>query len=79
MLLEWNTYSEINLDETPNVMLRCGHFFTSESVDGFVGLDEVYTRDQNGNFNSLRNPSSPPGLQVVYHPALTARDLFANL
>ena len=56
--LEWKTYSEINLDETPIVVLGCGHFFTSESVDGFVGLDEVYTRDKDGKFNGLRDVSS---------------------
>lgn len=57
-LLEWKTYSEISLDETPIVVLGCGHFFTSESVDGFVGLDEVYTRDKDGKFDGLRDVSS---------------------
>ncbi|KAL4865893.1 hypothetical protein BDV12DRAFT_210786 [Aspergillus spectabilis] len=56
--LEWKTYSEINLDETPIIVLGCGHFFTSESVDGFVGLDEVYTRDKDGKFDGLRDVSS---------------------
>ncbi|PYI22896.1 hypothetical protein BO99DRAFT_377209 [Aspergillus violaceofuscus CBS 115571] len=56
--LELRTYSEINLDETPIIVLGCGHFFTSESVDGFVGLDEVYTRDKNGKFDGLRDISS---------------------
>ncbi|KAJ6003313.1 hypothetical protein N7451_005860 [Penicillium sp. IBT 35674x] len=56
--LEWKTYSEISLDETPIVVLGCGHFFTSESVDGLVGLDEVYTRDKDGKFDGLRDVSS---------------------
>ncbi|KAL2824414.1 hypothetical protein BDW59DRAFT_180278 [Aspergillus cavernicola] len=56
--LEWKTYSEINLDETPIIVLGCGHFFTSESVDGVVGLDEVYTRDKDGKFDGLRDVSS---------------------
>lgn len=56
--LEWKTYSEINLDESPIIVLGCGHFFTSESVDGLVGLDEVYTRDKEGKFNGLRDVSS---------------------
>jgi hypothetical protein len=56
--LEWKTYSEINLDETPIIVLGCGHFFTSESVDGVVGLDEVYTRDKDGKFNGLQDVSS---------------------
>ncbi|CAG8027151.1 unnamed protein product [Penicillium salamii] len=56
--LEWKTYAEVNLDETPIIVLGCGHFFTNESVDGLVGLDEVYTRDKDGNFNGIRNSSS---------------------
>jgi hypothetical protein len=56
--LEWKTYSDINLDESPIIVLGCGHFFTSESVDGLVGLDEVYTRDKEGKFNGLRDVSS---------------------
>ncbi|KAJ5520818.1 hypothetical protein N7463_001271 [Penicillium fimorum] len=56
--LEWKTYSEINLDETPIIVLGCGHFFTSESADGLVGLDEVYTRDKDGKFEGLRDVSS---------------------
>ncbi|KAJ5559577.1 hypothetical protein N7513_001976 [Penicillium frequentans] len=51
-------YSEINLDETPIIVLGCGHFFTSESVDGLVGLDQVYTRDKDGKFEDLRDLSS---------------------
>ncbi|KAJ5578691.1 uncharacterized protein N7459_007655 [Penicillium hispanicum] len=57
-LLEMKTYSEINLNETPIILLGCGHFFTAESVDGIVGLEEVYTRDKNGKFDGLRDVSS---------------------
>ncbi|KAJ5817143.1 hypothetical protein N7447_009376 [Penicillium robsamsonii] len=56
--LEWKSYSEINIDETPIIVLGCGHFFTSESVDGLVGLGEVYTRDKDGKFEGLRDVSS---------------------
>jgi tRNA threonylcarbamoyladenosine modification (KEOPS) complex Pcc1 subunit len=56
--LEWKCYSEINLDESPIVVLGCGHFFTSESVDGLVRLDEVYTRDRSGKFDGLRDVSA---------------------
>ncbi|KAJ5938042.1 hypothetical protein N7454_004384 [Penicillium verhagenii] len=57
-LIEWKTYAEINLDETPIIVLGCGHFFTSESVDGMVGLNEVYTRDKDGKFDGLQDFSS---------------------
>ncbi len=56
-LLEFKTYGEIDLDETPVVILGCGHFFTSESLDGLVGLDEVYTRNEVDKFDGLRDIS----------------------
>ncbi|XEU97642.1 hypothetical protein FSHL1_002928 [Fusarium sambucinum] len=53
----FRTYSEIDLDETPIVVLGCGHFFTSETLDGLVGLGEVYHMDNFGNFTGLKNIS----------------------
>ncbi|KAJ5271485.1 hypothetical protein N7524_004754 [Penicillium chrysogenum] len=43
---------------SPIVVLGCGHFFTSGSVDGLVRLDEVYTRDRSGKFDGLRDVSA---------------------
>ncbi|KAJ4137229.1 hypothetical protein NW768_002811 [Fusarium equiseti] len=56
-LLEFRSYAEIDLDESPIVVLGCGHFFTSETLDGLVGLDEVYLTDKFGNFTGLKNIS----------------------
>ena len=39
-------YADINLDESPIVVLGCGHFFTIETLDGHVGLKDVYERDE---------------------------------
>ncbi|KAJ5670147.1 uncharacterized protein N7477_005510 [Penicillium maclennaniae] len=66
--LEWKTYSEINLDESPIIVLGYGHFFTIESVDGMVGLDEVYTRDKNGKFDGLRDVSASLASTVPSSP-----------
>jgi hypothetical protein len=33
-MLEFKTYAEIDLDETPVIALACGHFFTAETLDG---------------------------------------------
>ncbi|KAF2730880.1 P-loop containing nucleoside triphosphate hydrolase protein [Polyplosphaeria fusca] len=38
-------YRDIDLDETPVVALACGHFFTAETLDGLVGLKDVYDID----------------------------------
>jgi hypothetical protein len=39
------------------VALSCGHFFTAESLDGLVSLNEVYSVDSQGEFNGLSEPS----------------------
>ncbi|KAI9155055.1 NFX1-type zinc finger-containing protein 1 [Paramyrothecium foliicola] len=55
-LVELRTYSMIELDQTPIVVLGCGHFFTAESLDGLVGLDAVYTKNpETGAFSGLKD------------------------
>jgi hypothetical protein len=61
-------YSEINLDETPIIVLGYGHFFISESVDGLVGLDQVYIRDKDGKFEDLRDLSSSLAIAIPSCP-----------
>jgi hypothetical protein len=57
-MIEMKPYSEIDLDESPIVTLQCGHFFTIETLDGHIGLREVYGQDQaTGHYVSLiENP-----------------------
>ncbi|KAK5991678.1 NFX1-type zinc finger-containing-like protein [Cladobotryum mycophilum] len=57
-LLEFKRFSEIDLDESPILVLACGHFFTGETLDGMVGVDEVYIRDIVGKFIGLRDVSA---------------------
>jgi hypothetical protein len=56
--LGMKSYNEINLDETPIVVLGCGHFFTAESLDGHIGMAEVYIQDAHGKFTDLRDVSA---------------------
>ncbi|KAF2450310.1 NFX1-type zinc finger-containing protein 1 [Karstenula rhodostoma CBS 690.94] len=56
-LLEMLTYAEINVNENPIVVLGCGHFFTAESLDGLVGMADVYTSDRVGQINGLADIS----------------------
>ncbi|KAK4236384.1 hypothetical protein C8A03DRAFT_45620 [Achaetomium macrosporum] len=53
-LMEFKTYGEIDLDQTPIAVLGCGHFFTGETLDGLVGMSSVYTTDNLGSYNGLR-------------------------
>lgn len=66
-LLELKDYRDINLDETPIVVLGCNHFFTAESLDGLVNMNDVYECDPlTGRYTGLRN--SPANLSVPCCP-----------
>ena len=67
-LLEMRNYSEINIDETPIVVLGCGHFFTAESLDGLVGMSEVYTANTSGDFVGLADISSSLATKIPQCP-----------
>lgn len=56
--LEMKSYGEIDIDETPIVVLGCGgQFFTAESLDGILGLSEVYEIYGYGEFIGLKDVS----------------------
>ncbi|ESZ93857.1 hypothetical protein SBOR_5754 [Sclerotinia borealis F-4128] len=57
-LLEMKLYKEIDLGDTPIIVLACGHFFTAESLDGMVGMSEVYQQDIDGNFTAINTSHS---------------------
>ena len=52
------SYGELDLDETPVVNLGCGHFFTAETLDGHMGMAEVYEQDVRGVFTKLQDVSA---------------------
>lgn len=56
-MLEFKEYSEIDVNETPIVVLGCGHFFTGETLDGLVDISEVYSMSNTGELVALRDLS----------------------
>ncbi|KAF1946092.1 NFX1-type zinc finger-containing protein 1 [Clathrospora elynae] len=46
LAFEFKSYSEIDLDESPIIVLGCGHPFTTEFIDGLVRLQDVYEREE---------------------------------
>jgi len=52
-LLEMKTYREIDVNKTPIIVLRYGHFFTTETLNGHIGMAEVYIVDVYGGFTDL--------------------------
>lgn len=55
-MLEFVPYGSINLDESPILVLSCGHFFTSETLDGYLELSKVYSVDDQGNYTGFVDP-----------------------
>jgi len=55
--MEFKTYGEIDLNETPIAVLGCGHFFTGETLDRMVGMSSVYTTDNLEKYNGLQELS----------------------
>ncbi len=56
-VLEMKTYAEIDVDETPIVVLGCGHFFTAETLDGTIGMRDVYVANEDGQHTGLADIS----------------------
>ena len=52
-MIEFKEYAEINLEETPVVALSCGHFFTSETLDGTYGYGPDLVGDR---IRTLKKP-----------------------
>jgi hypothetical protein len=57
-MLEFKSYSEIDLDESPIVVLGCGHFFTAETLDGHISMHDAYRTGQRGEYIALSRSSS---------------------
>ena len=56
-LLEMKTYGEIFVNETPIVVFGCGYFFNAETLDGLIGIHEIYTTEKSGRFTGLADIS----------------------
>ncbi|KAK4466113.1 hypothetical protein QBC42DRAFT_293724 [Cladorrhinum samala] len=68
-MLEFRAYSEVDLDLSPIVVLGCGHAFTGETVDGILGLSEVYTTDAKGAYKGLQELSGELAAKVPSCPS----------
>jgi AAA domain len=67
-LLEMKTFADIDVNETPIVVLGCGHFFTAETLDGVIGLHDVYVTDRSGEINGLANISGELAQKIPQCP-----------
>ncbi|KAK2592854.1 hypothetical protein QQS21_009457 [Conoideocrella luteorostrata] len=67
-LLEMKTYAEIDVNETPIVVLGCGHFFTAETLDGLIGMHDAYVTNTSGQFTGLADMSGALSSKVPQCP-----------
>jgi hypothetical protein len=68
-MIEFAPYSSIDLDESPILVLSCGHFFTRETLDGYLELDNAYSRDSQGHYNGYIDPAGRLDEQVPKCPS----------
>ncbi|KAG8528997.1 uncharacterized protein KY384_006686 [Bacidia gigantensis] len=59
-LLEYKTYSQIDLADDLCVFLKCGHIITVESMDGLMELSSYYELNADGRITGLRLPGPEP-------------------
>ncbi|KAJ5058920.1 NFX1-type zinc finger-containing protein 1 [Bipolaris maydis] len=45
-MMMMSSYADIDLNESPIVVLGCGHFFTTETLDGHISLKDLYEVDK---------------------------------
>ncbi|EFE33959.1 uncharacterized protein ARB_07423 [Trichophyton benhamiae CBS 112371] len=62
------SYKEIDVSETPIVVLGCGYFFTTESVDCLMNMAAVYEIDKNGEFTGLKDISTNLAPSIPFCP-----------
>ncbi|CUS14855.1 unnamed protein product [Tuber aestivum] len=53
-LIMFETYRNINLDEDPVIVPKCGHFYTLDTYDNHMGLKRVYRFDMFGKITGPR-------------------------
>jgi hypothetical protein len=57
-LLMMQSYAQVDLNDTPIVVLGCKHFFTAETLDGVIGMKDVYELDPvTGRYVALKEDS----------------------
>ena len=57
-IAEFKKYRDVDLDQSPIIVLGCGHFFTAKSLDSLVGMSNVYDINASGEFVGLKDFSN---------------------
>ena len=57
--IECSTYKEIDLDNDPIVVPRCGHLLTRTSMDGHMDISKHYEMSEKGHIEAVRSSAAP--------------------
>lgn len=78
--LEMKEYHEIDLDEEPCIFPDCGHFLTTSSMDGQMGMGAYYDLNEDGHPVRLGKTSEPFSLDESGIPVCaTCRGSLRNI
>lgn len=64
-LITFESYEDINLDESPVLIFPCGHVLTLESADGQMDMAQYYEIDGDGWPIALKDSSQPFSMKEV--------------
>lgn len=53
----FETFKDVNLNEDPIIVLKCGHAYTISTLDGTLEMDKVYSKDMVGDWHLIPLPS----------------------
>ncbi|KAL5343605.1 hypothetical protein BJX70DRAFT_407270 [Aspergillus crustosus] len=68
--IDGQVYREVNLDKSPCIFPRCGHFLTIESMDGQMDLKKYYSLDNFGKPIAIRDSPEPFRMEDIKNCAL---------
>ncbi len=69
-------YEDLSVDEDPIIVLPCGHFYTTSTLDGLFGMVQAYKTDPQGNYTGIKSllencqdvkPKTCPDCRAVVH------------
>ncbi|RHZ83153.1 hypothetical protein Glove_99g360 [Diversispora epigaea] len=60
-LIMQTTFAEVDWTTERMIVLECGHVFTAETLDGLMGMENVYHMDAFGNWTGLKPITEQPG------------------
>ncbi|EED17019.1 DNA-binding protein smubp-2, putative [Talaromyces stipitatus ATCC 10500] len=67
------TYKEIDLDDSPCIFPRCGHFLTIENMDGQMDMGKYYVLDERGKPSRIAATCRGPLRDIARYGRLVRR------